>query len=199
MAATYRVVIQGVTPGKDFAEVASALSQAFKLPAEKLAPVLQLPRFIIRRGLTLADAARYEQVLQQAGAVCVAEPDVDETPLVVDIPATLAPGKKKFATYEDLTPELREKLKPHRTHTNMTCLECGYSGLMGVTGTSVPWWLSLWLLIPLFMIIGGAFGLVGFIVSIVLALVFSAMRQQHLKKQAICPSCDKRLTSTETV
>lgn len=96
MATTYRVKIQGVVPGRDMGEVATALSQTFKLPVEKLAAVLKVPSFIIKRGLNLADAAKYEEVLRQAGAACIAEAEVEEPPAKANIqpPATPQPNKK---------------------------------------------------------------------------------------------------------
>lgn len=108
-----------------------------------------------------------------------------------------ASDKKQFSSYEDLTPELREKLKAFQKHTNMACLECGYSGLMGVTGTIVPWFMSWWVWIPIFALIGLTG--VGFVGAIILGLIIGFVRTKVLKKKTVCPSCDTHLTSLENI
>lgn len=111
MATTYRVKIQGVAPGRDMGEVAAALSQTFKLPVEKLAAVLKVPSFVIQRGLNLSDAAKYEAVLRQAGAACIAEAEVEEPPAKANLqpPATPQPNKKTLYQILGVEPRASEE------------------------------------------------------------------------------------------
>jgi len=111
VATTYRVKVQGVVPGRDMGEVATALSQTFKLPVEKLAAVLKVPSFVIQRGLNLADAAKYEAVLRQAGAACIAEAEVEEPPTKANIqpPATPQPNKKTLYQILGIEPGASEE------------------------------------------------------------------------------------------
>jgi hypothetical protein len=75
VATTYRVVTKGVSVGKSIAEVAGALSTRFRIPADKVAAALRAPRFVLKQGLNLVDAAKYDQVLRQAGCRVVVEPE----------------------------------------------------------------------------------------------------------------------------
>lgn len=109
----------------------------------------------------------------------------------------ITPPRKSYKNVEDLTPELRAKLRGYETHTNMSCLECGYSGLMGVTGKIVPWYLSYWLWIPIYIIIA----LTGakFVGSFIVGLIVGITRNKLLKKKALCPACDTHITSINNI
>ena len=116
---------------------------------------------------------------------------------VAKLPSFIDTHKRSFNSYEDLTPELREELKKFQTHTNMHCLECGYTGLMGVTGKIIPWYLTWWILIPLSMV-GSLFGL-GIIGSIILGAILGFARNLFLKAKATCPSCKKNLIARSRI
>lgn len=105
--------------------------------------------------------------------------------------------KKKFATYKDLTPELLEKLKLYQIHTNMSCLECGYSGLMGVTSTVAPWYCSLWFWAPAFILL--SLTGVGFIAIFFVGAFIGVISFYSQKKHTVCPSCDKSLVSKKQI
>jgi hypothetical protein len=74
---------------------------------------------------------------------------------------------------------------------DITCLECGYVGMMGQTRTKVPWILSWWILIPIILIFLASliFG-PGGVGCIVLLLIC----RSHFRKYFVwCPSCNREL------
>ncbi len=92
---------------------------------------------------------------------------------------------------------VRQNLKKFTVHTNMTCFECGYSGLMGVTKIIVPWYVSWWFVLPMFFILS-LFG-IGLIGLIVIGVVFGILRNAVMKKETECPSCNTQLTQRELI
>lgn len=80
MATTYRVVTDGVFPDRRVAEVARALSERFRVPAERWVAVLQTPGFVVKRGLRPAEAAKFDQAFRRAGCRCSVEPEREEAP-----------------------------------------------------------------------------------------------------------------------
>lgn len=93
-----------------------------------------------------------------------------------------------------LPEHIRTSLKKYGTHTQMTCLECGYIGLMGVKKSTRPWYLSWWVVI-VFFIISMPFGPIGWGVPIILGLAM-AFSQKHTVE---CPNCLKELTGGRSV
>ena len=75
MTTSYRVVIRGVDLEHSVGNVAAALAPKFKTTKERMISILQAPQFIVKKGIDLASAARFEGVLKKAGCVCVVEPD----------------------------------------------------------------------------------------------------------------------------
>jgi hypothetical protein len=75
VATTYRVVTKGVSAGRTVAEVAGLLSARFSLPADKVRAALGAPRFVLKQGLSLVDAAKYDQFLKEAGCRVIVEPE----------------------------------------------------------------------------------------------------------------------------
>lgn len=96
---------------------------------------------------------------------------------------------------QDLSSEhVRQSLRRYNKHTNATCLECGYSGLMGVKKSNRPWYLSWWVVIPLVLVITQFVGLFGgFFIGLFIALAMS----HFLKHEMECPSCGAELEETE--
>ena len=47
--------------------------------------------------------------------------------------------------------KILKKLRGYDEHSSILCLECGYEGLMRVEGKCVPWYLTWWVLIPIFL------------------------------------------------
>jgi len=116
--------------------------------------------------------------------------------------ATLPTSTSKnnqFNSYENLTAELRAELSKFKTHTKMSCLECGYSGLMGVTGTIEPWYLSWWIWGPIGGIIGLVGGWPGVVIACILGLIIGGIQSNTQKKKAICPACKNNVISIEQI
>lgn len=94
----------------------------------------------------------------------------------------------------DLSSEhVRQSLRKYNKHTNATCLECGYSGLMGVKKSKRPWYLSWWTVIALFLVtlpFGGIGGVTWFFIALAMGL--------FLKHVMECPSCGAELEETES-
>jgi DNA-directed RNA polymerase subunit RPC12/RpoP len=88
---------------------------------------------------------------------------------------------------ENLSLEIREHLKSYKQHTarEVTCLECGYKGIMGIVPKSakVPWYFTWYVLIPL-CLTG-----IGIVPAIILGF-FRAMSKKHL---VACPECKRHL------
>ena len=75
MTTTYRVVIKGVAVDQSIAEVAATLGPAFKISKERAIAILQAPTFMVKQGLDLSAAARFEAALTKLGCVCIVEPE----------------------------------------------------------------------------------------------------------------------------
>ncbi|NML48345.1 hypothetical protein HHL11_31645 [Ramlibacter sp. G-1-2-2] len=71
----YKVVITGRSAGASPSEVAAKLAAAFKLPQDKALELAQARSVVVRRGLDLQAAARYEQALAAAGCTVTVEPE----------------------------------------------------------------------------------------------------------------------------
>ena len=83
---------------------------------------------------------------------------------------------------------IRESLKQFTTHINLTCLECGYIGLMGVTGTIVPWYVSWWTIF--FVFVASSY---FHITALSLGAILVGVRFLVSKKLVVCPSCKSEL------
>jgi hypothetical protein len=89
--------------------------------------------------------------------------------------------------YEDLSAELKAELHKHKSQINLKCQNCGYTGLMGVTGENVRWWASWWLWIPIAILsLPTGYGLFG---ALIAGAFIGAFRWAGVKKRAICPAC----------
>ncbi len=97
-----------------------------------------------------------------------------------------------YKSFDELPDERRHELKAYRAVTNSTCLECGYSGLMGRI-TVVPWYLSWWLWLPLIGVACLLFAN-GALMSIVIGAVVGVVVVLFYKKLLYCPSCRSTLT-----
>lgn len=87
-----------------------------------------------------------------------------------------------------IPPHIRESLKQFDDHEELTCLECGYSGLMGVKENIIPWYATWWSII--FLIVAFApFGGSG----IVFGFILGVLRQVVTKSIVVCPSCKSEL------
>lgn len=136
----------------------------------------------------------------KASAKKIAEEQIEEIafPQPPQLPGTAVapmPSQKEA--------EIRERLRKHQRHSHLTCLECGYSGLMGVESAVVPFYASWWFGITVAFVLAflgslgfGAFG--GLSGLVVLIFFFWATRGMAIKPVLRCPSCDRAITPTET-
>lgn len=93
-----------------------------------------------------------------------------------------------------LPPPILEKLKLHKAHhPDVTCMECGYKGMMGIKSDGARFGISF--LIALALTIGFApFGLFGFVWSpAIFGFSFMIALQRTAKPVVTCPNCDKDL------
>ena len=91
---------------------------------------------------------------------------------------------------KEIPGHILESIKKFEDHQTVTCLECGYNGMMGVKANIVPWYVSWWtisIVIVVFAIFGGA----GFVFGLVLGL----LRLAFVKHLVVCPNCNSELTT----
>ena len=88
MSSTYRIIIRGARPGHAPERVARRLAVLFKLDPEQVTAMLAERALIIKRGVELATAARYQASLEKRGCACMIEPEQREAPAATDIIVT---------------------------------------------------------------------------------------------------------------
>jgi hypothetical protein len=97
---------------------------------------------------------------------------------------------------DNLPEKIRENLKRYSKHLNLTCLECGYVGLMGVSrvdNSKKNKW-GIWILVGFGAFIGF---FLGFVFAIIFGLIIGAVggillgMDDRVKTTTfvICPSC----------
>lgn len=92
--------------------------------------------------------------------------------------------------------KIRENLKQYSKHLNLTCLECGYVGLMGVSGIDESkknkW--GIWVLGGLGFVVGLSYGFVAAILLGAIGGIFLALSdREKIKTHVVCPGCLKEL------
>jgi hypothetical protein len=91
-----------------------------------------------------------------------------------------------------LPDDIRQNLKKYKNHISLTCLECGYIGLMGVKKVIAPWFFSWFVIIAatayLFLMTG-----MPFYVVLCAAFAIGAFRGALSKREVECPNCHKTL------
>jgi hypothetical protein len=84
---TYRIVIRGARPGHAPERVARRLAELFQLAPEQTAAMLSERALVIKRGVALDQAARYQASLEKRGCACLIEPEdrkpVEPGPIIV--------------------------------------------------------------------------------------------------------------------
>jgi FHA domain len=83
---------------------------------------------------------------------------------------------------------IRENLKAFDNYQNLMCLECGYSGMMGVKANIVPWYVSWWT-IAFVGIVFAIFSGTGFGIGILFGVCLGIMRFALIKHVVVCPNC----------
>lgn len=76
-------------------------------------------------------------------------------------------------------PRILSELNNYKKKALLDCLQCKYKGLMGFKKKIIPWYLTLWVLIPL------CFTGIGTIPAILLGM----WRFFATKEQYVCPNC----------
>jgi len=99
-------------------------------------------------------------------------------------------AKEGIEMTEEFMPEkIRNNLKKYEKHINKICLECGYSGLMGIvseTKSSTGFWIALGVGGFILGIFAGGYGLF-------LCLIIGVWVGVSSKKTLECPSCNSIL------
>jgi hypothetical protein len=73
-AASFQVALTGLKDGHSANDVAHHLALLFKQPPEKMLAILDGKRRILKKGLSEADARKYEAALHGAGCTCAISP-----------------------------------------------------------------------------------------------------------------------------
>jgi hypothetical protein len=87
------------------------------------------------------------------------------------------------AVPNEIPEDIRVELRKFSRRRPLTCLECGYVGLMGVQRSTCPWYFSWWVVIPLL--------LTG--IGIIPAILILAGKASSTKDFVVCPRCKKLL------
>lgn len=110
--------------------------------------------------------------------------NIPEPPKVNDSPKNSNRKKLSANTIpEETDPKILKKLREYDKLDSTLCLICGYNGLMGVEETLVPWYVTWWVLIPIF--------LTG--IGIIPALLLGFFRASVTENIVRCPNCDNHL------
>lgn len=112
--------------------------------------------------------------------------------------ATPTVGQSNSSTQDVRVDPRMQKLRNYKETKECTCLECGYTGLMGVVGSStsgirraVPWIIAT--LAFLVHWIFGRFGLFTNILSFIMTLMIFNAILGNWKKVLYCPNCDRKI------
>lgn len=94
-----------------------------------------------------------------------------------------------------LPEHVRKNLKKHRSHVpGLTCLECGYAGLMGVKASYKPWYATWWgstLLSSVAACVAFAmFGGIGVLTAFVVGALVSGVAMSGYRDIYSCPNCE---------
>lgn len=95
------------------------------------------------------------------------------------------------AQQKNIPPEILANIKKYKKHVTITCLECGYTGLMGVKAEKTKW-PNCFLLAILVTLIAADFVSLGMLPGVFGATV--GISSGILKRSTLlCPSCEKDL------
>jgi len=129
-------VVRGVKHGADPAQVAAELSALLKQPAGRIAALLARPGVVIRRGIDLQAAARFQAALEQAGCNSVVEPEtvsaaIHQQALPADLDRRMPSIGAETAAHTEITPGRgTEKGKANRFNLSTALLGGGLLLLM---------------------------------------------------------------------
>lgn len=93
-----------------------------------------------------------------------------------------------------ISPHILAKLKQHPSHhPDVTCMECGYKGAMGIKNNGAkPFMSAFWALI--ITLWAGWFGALGIVMSpAIFGAAWVIIMRFSAKPVVTCPNCDKDL------
>lgn len=139
------------------------------------------------RGLLSEDEFNQQKAHLLSGAA--------EAPVSSTSQHSKASTNERTATEPEIPEQIRHNLKGYEKYRTVTCLECGYTGRMGVVETVVPWYLS-YPACAVVMILAALVCLVipvGFWGGFIVFSVLSVLRWEAKKYRVRCPSCTETL------
>jgi hypothetical protein len=170
MSPQYRVLLLGPKPDQSADAVIDSLTALFKLGPEQVRNLLRAPRTVIKTGIDLQTAAKYQAALEQRGCMCLVEPEGAATSeqLPVDPPkasSAPAPGAAQAVAAPPPPPPPSSALVFCRGcgkgvhETAPMCPHCGApqgtAAAAGKAGYSsydqVPWYRKNWFAILTFL------------------------------------------------
>ncbi len=95
MNKTYRVVLQGLKDGFAREKVLAELVTLFKKKPEEIAPLLDAKRTVVKKGVDLATARKYEEVLERRGCACIIETDAAFSADATQVMRRYSPGDEE--------------------------------------------------------------------------------------------------------
>lgn len=126
MNTTYNIVITGVRSGIPVGDATRDLATLFNVSETQAGKIISSGKTIVKKGIPLQDAEKYKVAIEKCGAIVVVEPGKD---LALEFDLAAIPQAKSGI---NCIPEnIRANLAKHQKHENLTCLECGYTGLTG--------------------------------------------------------------------
>lgn len=130
METTYRVILSGIKPGLDPNEAKDKLAALFKTSREKIDAIFLLPQFVIKKRLPIQTAAKYHSAIEDAGGVCVIEPEpeleLELTPVIakpVAPVARLAQQSPQPISPSEITPP--DNSEQPSINSDQHCKRCG--------------------------------------------------------------------------
>jgi len=123
---TYNIVITGVESGIPVGNATRDLATLFKVSETQAEKIISSGKTIVKKSIPLQDAEKYKVAIEKCGAIVVLEPEKD---LAFEFDLAAIPQAKPGI---NIIPEnIRANLAKYEKHIKLTCLECGYVGLMG--------------------------------------------------------------------
>lgn len=89
-----------------------------------------------------------------------------------------------------LPENIRLNLKKFDQHREVTCLECGYIGLMGIkkSNSTIFFWIVLFGVNFILAMMG-----IGFLVMFIFSCICMVFKAKVFGQDVVCPSCESEL------
>lgn len=85
METTHKIVLKGIGTAFEEQQVLQNLATLFKSDPEKIKLILTRSNYVVKKGLSLELATRYQKAIEEAGAVCTVELESAPEPLAFDL------------------------------------------------------------------------------------------------------------------